>query len=159
MTDNDIIKVLKCLSGEKVFCAECAYKCAISYACHKNGAKDALDLINRQRAEIAELQHKYDLAVAEREANIKGFTETLERLRSMNQAKLDMIHDIRAEIERKDRILDSYALQYGTVADKDVLLKQAKAEAVKEFAERLCEGRVSNDPVVIAMKVELETVG
>ncbi len=25
-----------------------------------------------------------------------------------------------------------------------------------EFAERLCEGRVSNDPVVIAVKVELE---
>ena len=37
---------------------------------------------------------------------------------------------------------------------------EAKAEAIKEFAERLCEGRVSNDPVVIAVKVELkEMVG
>ena len=37
---------------------------------------------------------------------------------------------------------------------------EAKAEATKEFAERLCEGRVSNDPVVIAVKVELkEMVG
>lgn len=35
-----------------------------------------------------------------------------------------------------------------------------RAEAVKEFAERLCEDRVSNDPVVIAVKVELkEMVG
>ena len=37
---------------------------------------------------------------------------------------------------------------------------KAKAEAYKEFAERLCEDRVSNDPVVIAAKVELkEMVG
>ena len=35
-----------------------------------------------------------------------------------------------------------------------------KAEAYKEFAERLCEDRVSNDPIVIAVKVELkELVG
>lgn len=36
----------------------------------------------------------------------------------------------------------------------------AKAEAYKEFAERLCEDRVSNDPVVIAAKCLLkELVG
>ena len=39
-------------------------------------------------------------------------------------------------------------------------LVEIKAEAYKEFAERLCEDRVSNDPVVIAAKVELkELVG
>ena len=37
----------------------------------------------------------------------------IERLKSMNQAKLDMIHDIRADLET------------------------AKSEAIKEFAERL----------------------
>lgn len=37
---------------------------------------------------------------------------------------------------------------------------KARAEAIKEFAERLCEGRVSNDPIAIAVKVELkEMVG
>ena len=44
----------------------------------------------------------------------------------------------------------------------DVLkqLKTAKSESVKEFAERLCEDRVSNDPVVIAAKCLLkEMVG
>lgn len=34
--------------------------------------------------------------------------------------------------------------------------KNGYEAGVKEFAERLCEGRVSNDPVVIAVKVELE---
>lgn len=31
-----------------------------------------------------------------------------------------------------------------------------KADVIKEFADRLCEGRVSNDPVVIAVKSELK---
>lgn len=122
MTDEQIIKAMECCSNvERITdCGCCPY--------YRNGCLDkvhldAIDLINRQRAEISELQHKYDLAVAEREANVKGFTETLERQR--------------AEIERKNRILESYALQYGTVADKDVLLKQVKAEAVKEFAARV----------------------
>ena len=34
--------------------------------------------------------------------------------------------------------------------------KNGYEAGVKEFAERLCEGRVSNDPVVIAVKVELK---
>lgn len=32
----------------------------------------------------------------------------------------------------------------------------AKSEVIKEFAERLCKGRVSNDPVVIAVRAELK---
>ena len=36
--------------------------------------------------------------------------------------------------------------------------EKAKAEAVKSFAKRLCEGRVSNDPVAIAVQVELKEV-
>ncbi len=34
--------------------------------------------------------------------------------------------------------------------------KDVRTEAIKEFADKLCEGRVSNDPVVIAVKVELK---
>lgn len=50
---------------------------------------------------------------------------------------LDLINRQKAENERKDRILESYALQYGTVTDKEVFLKQARAEAIREFAERV----------------------
>ena len=49
----------------------------------------------------------------------------------------DLINRQEAEIERLKRILDSYALQYGTAVDKDRFLRQAKSEAIKEFAERL----------------------
>ena len=37
-----------------------------------------------------------------------------------------------------------------------LVTEKIRHEAIKEFAERLCEGRVSNDPVVIAVKVELK---
>ena len=36
------------------------------------------------------------------------------------------------------------------------LPKVIRTEAIREFAEKLCKDRVSNDPVVIAVKVELE---
>lgn len=85
MTDKDIIKALKCCSYDNYQCDNCpyAYKTCTVY-------KDAIDLINRQKAEI-------------------------ERLRSMNRAKLATIHDLQIE------------------------LKTAKSEAIKEFAERLKE--------------------
>lgn len=36
------------------------------------------------------------------------------------------------------------------------IIRIERAEAIKEFAERLCEDRLSNDPVVIAVKTELK---
>lgn len=35
-------------------------------------------------------------------------------------------------------------------------MKKLKEKAIKDFAEKLCEDRVSNDPVVIAVKTELK---
>ena len=50
---------------------------------------------------------------------------------------LDLINRQKAEIERKDRIIESYALQYGTAADKEVFLRKIRVEAIKGFAERI----------------------
>lgn len=38
----------------------------------------------------------------------------------------------------------------------DVLAADIKSKEIKKFAERLCNGRVSNDPVVIAVNCALE---
>lgn len=83
MTDNDIIKALECCGCDNYQCDNCPYAYKTCTV-----YKDSLDLINRQKAEI-------------------------ERLRSMNRAKLATIHDLQIE------------------------LKIAKSEAIKEFAERL----------------------
>ena len=87
MTDNEIIKALEYCANHKDCDDGCP--CVISESpCVVNNPCTLLNLINRQKAEI-------------------------ERLHSMNQAKLDMLHDIRAELEI------------------------AKSEAIREFAEKL----------------------
>ncbi len=90
MTDNEIIKALECSVKDK--CPECPY--FHSYPCDKcrNMRADALDLINRQKAEI-------------------------ELLRTTLQ-----------------KVSDGLGEAKGLVV-KDIA--KAKAEAYKEFAERL----------------------
>ena len=107
MTDNEIIKALECCGRES--CNGCPYR---NGKCHQGNPmiRDARDLINRQRAEIEQLKRnlaqcengykqelhrarfeierlaeKYNLAVAEREANVKGFAEDLSNIRLKTQ--------------------------------------------------------------------------
>ena len=57
MTDNEIIKALECCQIKKVNeCAKCPYLPKISRDCERFLVTDALDLINRQKAEIERLQ-------------------------------------------------------------------------------------------------------
>lgn len=59
MTDNEIIKVLECcMQTENISC--CA-KCSLRDKdyCYSEVSKNALDLINRQRAELEELKEDY----------------------------------------------------------------------------------------------------
>lgn len=55
MTDNEIIKALKCFCGKVVSCNDCAYK-TDPFTCITNVARDALDLIDRQKEEIERLK-------------------------------------------------------------------------------------------------------
>jgi hypothetical protein len=104
MTDNDIIKgLVSCAELIDNPCSQCPYLHGKPCLQLK---RDALNLINRQKAEIERLSHKCD--------DCAGCTQW--------------------------------------VCDCRII----EAEAVREFAERLCEGRVSNDPVVIAVKAELK---
>lgn len=83
---------------------------------------------------------------------------TLKQLyKIQNQRKeISMLHkkckSQQAEIERLEIKIEG-------VQEANAILREHIRKAVKEFAERLCEDRVSNDPVVIAVKVELEMVG
>ena len=43
----------------------------------------------------------------------------------------------RAEVERLERILNSYALQYGTVRDKQKVIDEAKSEVAREIFEEI----------------------
>lgn len=59
MTDNEIIKAMQCVIGNSVSCSECEYQKALLFPiCRRMCAENALDLINRQKAEIARLKRK-----------------------------------------------------------------------------------------------------
>lgn len=58
MTDNDIIKALECCGNPYSICAECPIK--DDHGCNEQLAKYALDIINRQQAEIEQL--KFEIA-------------------------------------------------------------------------------------------------
>lgn len=104
MTEAEIMKALECCkTNDYDYCS----KCPLFYDadCVFPLATNCLDLINRKNAEI-------------------------ERLKSMNQAKLDMMHDLREELETNDK------------AKAEVLglqkeIKTARAEAIKEVLERV----------------------
>ena len=88
-----------------------------------NTLLDALDLIKQQR-------------------------ENIERLQSMNRAKLDTIHDLQADTDKLKEQLQAEIEQWKEEANKYQKLwctsvddiETAKSEAYKEFAERLKDG-------------------
>lgn len=49
---------------------------------------DLLGIINRLQAKNEKLEKKYELAVAEREANVKGFTDTLNTIKAETRKEL-----------------------------------------------------------------------
>lgn len=83
MIDAEIIKALECCSEYKTFCDECSYRLKRVEYCDSDLLKDAVALINRQKAEIDILIRKKDTLRDEveslREEN-KQIKEGIERL-------------------------------------------------------------------------------
>lgn len=94
-TDEQIIKALECVIGNGVNCSECEYQKVLPFpSCRRMCAKNALDLINRQKAEKERLQNRNKFLEIEykNQGNlfwarvqtsnleaIKGFAERLKR--------------------------------------------------------------------------------
>ena len=53
------------------------------------------------------------------------------------QAYLKAFKELTEENERLERICDSYALQYGTVTDKEAFLKKERTDTVRKMQEVL----------------------
>ena len=105
MTDNEIIKALECCKEAKLNqdCLDLKCPFATEYGCNidkEDLRNEALDLINRQKAEIERYLHSIKLLEKDVEELKKGFTAAA----------------------------DYFASEYDN---------QIKAEAIKEFAERL----------------------
>ena len=116
MTDNEIIKALECCTSWVcgLSCADCPLH---GTGCvHFNKLKETLDLINRQKAEIQALR------------------EDIHNRKTRENKLRSKIKSFRAEIER----LKGYVTPVVQLVNEyDIMV--AKAEAIKEFAERLKE--------------------
>lgn len=134
MTDNDIIKALEhCVSSTgSEACEGCPFN--ENDICDKDSnatEKYALDLINRQKAQIDGL--------------ING-QETLQKYIAEQKAEIEEL--------KEDNFIKSQ--KRANIFEITNAYERGRAEAITEFEERLCEDRVSNDPVVIAVKTELK---
>ena len=115
MTDNEIIKAMQCVIGNDVSCSECEYQKALPFpSCRRMCAKNALDLINRQKAEnemlqdlityqkqkIKEIEQKYNQAVDD----MFGLIETTRN--EIAEAKTEAIKEFIDEL--KNRVVNKY---------------------------------------------------
>ena len=139
MTDAEIMKALKCCKVEFENCEKCPYG-GIDCLTEKGESlimRDALDLINRQQAEIEKLNVEL--------VGMRGACESYK------------IHydNAQAEIERLQKIIVGFMDEVGTWSNKydvdisnihklPILAKEdyniknkIKSEAIKKFAERL----------------------
>ena len=108
-----------------------------------NKVETLISIINRQQAEIEDLNHSIDTLGRVKEQLKDNLSET--------EAKYQK------EITRLDALL---VCKNKVIRNLEKSFENAYDGAIKEFAERLCEGRLSNDPIVIAVKCELkEMVG
>ena len=100
MTDKEIIKALERCGQHR----ECCYCNSVEECGNKRVlTASALDLINRQQAEIEKKDIEIDILIRKKEAlndEVSMLRAEIERLQSMNQAKLDIIHDLMTEVER-----------------------------------------------------------
>lgn len=118
ITDDEIIKALECCVKITTDCEKCPYW-GISKVenCFDVAKQDAVDLINRQKAEIESLKYDYD--------NLqRQFDEIYQQFHYLSNVEIPYLYSF---TEDKDKKLETIA---------NILLR-AKAEAVKEFAERL----------------------
>lgn len=109
MTDNEIIKALECCNQEDM-CDQCPY----DFACYDEKyksilSKDALDLINRQQAEIEELQKRIvfwreDMDYHPERVRAEAMEEFAERLKEKSEYYSDLLFKT-VDVEEIDNLV------------------------------------------------------
>ena len=109
-TDEQIIKAMRCVIGNGVNCSECEYQKALPFpSCRRMCAKNALDLINRQKAEKERLEDE-------------NYT-----LKNKIEIRDNLIEQLGSDIDVK----------YNTIYTMREKLKNSKSEAIKEFVKKV----------------------
>ena len=119
MTDNEIKQALEACADLTNDCEKCVYRNK-GNDCISNLSKDALDLISRHKAEIKRLTDTLNATIAGQ--------ETLQKLLASKEA----------EIKNLKNACFCIANERDAIGDcMSEAVEEAKADAIKEFAERL----------------------
>ena len=135
MTDEQIIKALECcVTDDGDDCFQCPYGNIVykpgNGGCVNRCRKDALDLINCQKAENEELRS--DKIIAERHE--KDARDLLvDCTRQLEEAKVE----IEGLTDLSDQLGNDIDIKLNYIYDLEEKIETAKSEAIKEFAERL----------------------
>lgn len=99
MTDNEIIKAMQCVIGNDVSCSECEYQKALPFpSCRRMCAKNALDLINRQKDKIKEFDEKLIIQkglIDYQKAEIERLNIESETLATQLKGAYEQIHKLK----------------------------------------------------------------
>lgn len=107
MTDNEIIKALKCCKSAVASCEECPMYVE-GVVCHGYELNEkALDLITRQQVEIERLNIENMLTMSERNAFRASFYEVSKQLKI---AKSKAVKEFAERLKEKKRELDRFIL-------------------------------------------------
>ncbi len=155
MSEKQIKTALECLSKPNSSPAD-REKCYFMwkepscFSCYHEVAQNALALINSQEQRIKELTEvveRSETAGGCKESVDNGFSPSVTELQRENE-RLKLADSIASvSVPEALRIINEYCESY---------IKRAEAKTVRKMQEMLCEGRVSNDPVVIATNVVVE---
>ena len=120
--------------------------CYIGEGCPLDGGDDDI-------AKCTSELSKNALALIEsQEERIKELTDENDKL----HASCTELARVQEENERLERICESYTLQYGTAADKEVFLKKERADTVRkmlsEIKERCIKGGIY--PAFVASTID-----
>jgi predicted negative regulator of RcsB-dependent stress response len=110
MTDNEIIKAYEmCYLSDEINCGKCAFTNCPPNSCKTEMTKSVFELINLQKAEIAELKSEI--------STLTDANKNLQDLYREEQAKVEM---------EKQKVIDAFKK-----------LKAAKSEAIRDFVSDL----------------------
>ena len=153
MTDKDIIKALECCKSPV---ADCEYCTIFDFGtdCQFIVIKYALDLINRQKAEIDELKHEREVLIDDIHHSTDKINEQLEeieRLQADNKTlenvikntflkkaglDIDPLAEVKAEAENNKACADVVTINFGNRQSADILHGNIKKAFEKDIYKK-----------------------
>jgi chromosome segregation ATPase len=136
MTDNEIIKALECCAGNtEEKCRECPFH-KLKISCIDGLERNALDLINRQKAEIEELRKAkvvYE-TVDYSSGDLEDALEEIDRLKIENDSLRTAGNSLKMHLKKAKEEIEGLK---NKIEHLVCFLVEVRIDAIKEFAERL----------------------